>query len=220
MIMLRLIPILLLLLSPSGLAQPNSQKGPTVRLLAERVPPELGQVFLKTEMAASDAFDLPVNNLSNPISAPGRAFTVDSESKGVSLAKVILPDAGKAFIVLLVPDLKSGYKSVVVPANDRSFKPGDVYFYNHCNRTILGYVGTAKFILAPGKGESLRPKGAKPEGYYDVGFGVREKEGDRALSQTRWPVDERSRSYVFFFVDPKTKRLNFRAVDEFVPPGD
>ena len=65
---------------------------------------------------------------------------------------------------------------------------------------------------------TTRPTGAKPENYYDVGFGVREKEGDRALSTTRWPVDPQQRSYVFFFVNPKNNRLDFGAVDEFVPP--
>jgi hypothetical protein len=120
--------------------------------------------------------------------------------------------------VLLIPATTGGYKPVVISSGDPSFKPGDVYFYNHADKPVLGYVGTAKFILEPAKGQTLRPAGAKPEKYYDVGFGVREKEGDRALSTTRWPVDDKIRSYVFFFVNPGTKRLDFRAVDEFVPP--
>ncbi len=189
-----------------------------VRFLAERVPAELGQVMIAAEKATSVAFDLPVSHLSVPVPAPARAFTVRSESKGVTLASVQLPEDGKSFVVLLIPAEKSGYKPVVISANDPKFKPGDVYFYNHADRPVLGYVGTAKFVLGPAKGTTLRPAGAKPEGYYDVGFGVREKEGDRALSTTRWPVDAQIRSYVFFFVNPKTKRLDFRAVDEFVAP--
>ena len=139
------------------------------------------------------------------------------QGKSTSLADVRLPEEGKAFIVMLIPAAK-GYQAVVMAANDPKFKPGDVYFYNHANKPVLGYVGTSKFTLAPGKGKSLRPAGAHKEGFYDVGFGVKEKEGNRAISTTRWPVEERIRSYVFFFVNPTSKRLDFRAVDEFVPP--
>jgi hypothetical protein len=197
-------------------AQESGKSDLKVRFLAERAPANLGQVELLAGKVRSAGFKLPVNHLSEVQSAPARAFSVCQSGKETPLAAVTLPESGKAFIVLLIP-AASGYKPVVVPS-DASFKPGDVYFYNHSDKPVLGYVGTAKFILEPGKGQTLRPEGAKPEKYYDVGFGVREKEGDRALSTTRWPVDPQQRSYVFFFVNPKTNRLDFRAVDEFVPP--
>jgi len=31
-------------------------------------------------------------------------------------------------------------------------------------------------------------------------------------------VDEQSRSYVFFFKNPNTDHVEYRAVDEFIPP--
>ena len=216
--MSRILPILLLLLVPVCHAQQTGGGKLMVRFLAERAPKDLGEVVLATEKSKSAGFGLPVNHLSEPVEAPARAFSVRTGEKDVALASVKLPEDGKSFIVLLVPNPKGGYKPVVIAANDPAFKPGDVYFYNHADRPVLGYVGSAKFVLPPSSGKSLRPAGAKPEGYYDVGFGVREKEGDRALSTTRWPVDPQLRSYVFFFVNPTTKRLDFRAVDEFVPP--
>lgn len=189
-----------------------------VRFLAERAPKELGQVVMAAADVKSAPFDLPINNLSEPMAPPARAFALkQAAGKDTPVATIALPEDGKSFIVLLVP-ATSGYKPVVISAEDPSFKPGDVYFYNHGDKPVLGYVGTATFVLAPGKGQTLTPKGAKPEGYYDVGFGVREKEGDRALSTTRWPVDDKIRSYVFFFINPSTKRLDFRAIDEFVVP--
>jgi len=217
--MMRLATIFVLLFSALASAQVGSKGGELkVRFLAERTPKDLGQVLMATEKEKSAAFDLPVNNLSEPQDAPGRAFAVKpAAGKDVALATVTLPESGKSFIVLLIP-AATGYKPVVIAAEDPSFKPGDVYFYNHGDKPVLGYVGTATFVLPPGKGQTLTPKGAKPEKYYDVGFGVREKEGDRPLSTTRWPVDEKIRSYVFFFVNPTTKRLDFRAVDEFVSP--
>ncbi|PAW75755.1 MAG: hypothetical protein B9S38_00585 [Verrucomicrobiia bacterium Tous-C4TDCM] len=199
-------------------AQDAGGSGLTVRFLAERAPGNLGKVVLAAEKARSEPFELPINHLSDPRVAPARVFSIRPEAKDLSIADVTLPDAGKSFIVLLIPAVAGGYQPVVISAEDPDFKPGDVYFYNHADKPVLGYVGTSKFILAPAKGQTLRPAGAKPEKYYDVGFGVREKEGDRALSTTRWPVDDKIRSYVFFFVNPGTKRLDFRAVDEFVPP--
>lgn len=193
---------------------------PDVRFLAERVPKELGQVSMFAEEARSEPFDLPTNNLSLPQPAPGRHFVLRPEGREVTVAKIALPENGKSFIVLLLPSAKAGYEAVVIPDDQSGFKPGDVYFYNNANKTVLGFVGTTKFALPPAQGKSVRPQGAREEGFYDVGFGVREKEGDRSLSKTRWPVEERIRSYVFFFMNPKTKRVDFRAIDEFVPPKD
>ncbi len=216
--MTRLLPFLTLALSALAPAQEAGRGDLSVRFLAERSPGDLGEVVLAADKARSEAFVLPTNHLSEPRVAPARSFSVRPVAKDVSIADVTLPENGKSFIVLLIPATKGGYTPVVISAEDPAFKPGDVYFYNHANKPVLGYVGTAKFLLAPAKGQTLRPTGAKPEKYFDVGFGVREKEGDRALSTTRWPVDDKIRSYVFFFVNPATKRLDFRAVDEFVPP--
>ena len=217
--MMRIATLFALLFSALASAQDAPKGGDLkVRFLAERTPQDLGQVLMATEKEKSPPFDLPVNNLSVPQPAPARVFALKpATGKDVALANVTLPENGKSFIVLLVP-AAAGYKPVVIAAEDPAFKPGDVYFYNHGDKPVLGYVGTATFVLPPGKGQTLTPKGAKEGKFYDVGFGVREKEGDRALSTTRWPVDDKIRSYVFFFVNPSTKRLDFRAVDEFVEP--
>lgn len=213
------LPVVLALLFAAVCHAQDAKKGDLViRFLAERAPKDLGQVLMATEKEKSAAFDLPINNLSEPLAAPARAFSLRSANKDVALATISLPEAGKSFIALLIPATTGGYKPVIIPAEDPSFKPGDTYFYNHADKTVLGFVGTAKFVIAPGKGQTLRPTGARPEKFYDVGFGVREKDGDRALSTTRWPVDDKIRSYVFFFMNPTTKRIDFRAVDEFVAP--
>lgn len=204
--------------SALAVAQQPGKGDLTVRFLAERAPGNVDQVLLVAGEVKGKPFTLPVNNLSEPQPAPARVFSIRPADKEIALATVTLPDNGKAFNVLLVPSAKGGYEPIVIPAGDPSFKPGDVYFYNHADKPVLGFVGTAKFILAPSKGQILRPEGAREDGHYNVGFGVREKEGDRTLSKSRWPVDDKIRSYVFFFVNPNTKRVDFRAVDEFVAP--
>lgn len=216
--MFRFAILFTLFLTPLLRGQESGRGDLKVRFLAERAPANLGQVDLMAGKVRSAGFELPVNHLSDPVVPPARAFSICQAGKDKALATVTLPEGGKAFIVLLIPATSGGYKPVIIPSDDASFKPGDVYFYNHSDKPVLGYVGTAKFVLQPATGQTLRPAGAKPEKFYDVGFGVREKEGDRTLSTTRWPEDPRQRSYVFFFVNPKNNRLDFRAVDEFVPP--
>lgn len=188
----------------------------SLRFVAERAPAVIGQVLIVTGETKSKPFVLPTNNLSEIFSVSARAFTLNMVEQNRELCKITLPEEGKDFVILLLPNPKGGYLTSVIPAKDAGFRPGDVYFYNHADKTVLGFVGKATFVLPPGQGKSLRPTGAKAEGYYDVGFGVRETTGDRPLSSTRWPVEKQIRSYVFFFVNPQTKAVDFRAVDEFV----
>jgi hypothetical protein len=218
--MSKLLVFLLILFSGLAVGQPSaSKKGLSVRFLAERGAAEVGKVMLVFEDAKSAPFDLPMNHLSDPQTPPGRVFKVWSSAANASVAAVKLPDAGNSFIVILIPSAKGGFDPVVIAANDPKFRPGDIYFFNHADKTVLGFVGKSKFMLAPNKGSVLRPEGPSGDGaYYDIGLGVREKEGDRPLSMARWPVQKRIRMYVFFFNNPKTQRLDFRAVDEFVEP--
>ncbi|MBC8126581.1 MAG: hypothetical protein H8M99_05480 [Gloeobacteraceae cyanobacterium ES-bin-144] len=187
-----------------------------LRFLAERAPDSLGEVVLAAGDQLSPPFTLSSEYLGASIPATARKLTLRFKDKAVVLAEISLPENGNAFIVLLIPDPKGGFQPVVINAGDVNFQGGDVYFYNHSHQTMLGYVGTAKFILKPSEGRLLRPVGAKEDTYYDVGFGVRSAEGDRVLRTLRWPVATRSRSYVFFYQNPVKNRIDFRAVDEFV----
>lgn len=211
--------LILVLAFTIGSSHAAERGKPEVRFLAERAPETLGPIVMVAGESRSEPFDLPINSLSPPIEAPARTFGLRPESKELALASVTLPESGSSFIVILIPSPTQGFTPVVLASDDPKFRPGDVCFYNHSDKTVLGYVGSAKFTLGPAKSTILRPTGARPEKFYDVGFGVREKEGARALSTTRWPVEDTIRSYVFFFINPKTKRIDFRAVDEFVPPA-
>lgn len=99
------------------------------------------------------------------------------------------------------------------------FKIVDLYFLNLADKPLIGYVGTTKFILQPGKSEVVTPAGAREAKFYDVGHGAREEAGNKLLAATRWPEREQMPYHVFFFMDPKTQRITYRCVDEFVPPS-
>lgn len=199
-------------------AAPGKTKGLAVRFLAQSAPADLGPVVLAANDVRTAEFDLPLNNLSIPQTPPARVFSLWAVKKNISLATITLPEEGDSFIALLITSPKGGYTPVVMRYDDPKFRPGDIYFHNLADKTVVGFVGTAKFQLPAGGGTILTPKGARNEKFYDVGLGVRETDGDRVLATTRWPEDNQVRNYVFFFVDPGTNRIAFRAVDEFVPP--
>lgn len=217
--MSKLAVLFCLLAATLAQAQPSGGKKLKVRFLAERAPADLGQVMLAAKEVKSTPFELPVSYLSAAQNPPERVFALWSATKNLALTNITLPEQGDSFIVLLFPANEGGYKHVVISDNNPDFKPGDVYFYNQADKTVMGFVGTSKFTLDPAKGTTLRPAGPSGDGaYYDVGLGVREKEGDKPLSIARWPVQKGIRMYVFFFLNPRSGKLDFRAVDEFVEP--
>lgn len=193
--------------------------GVKVRFLAQDVPNHLGKIVLAAAESRTDPFDLPMNNLSPAQEPPSRVFSVWSPDKNVSLATVKLPEEGKEFICLLLlhPD-KPGYTSMVMPAEDPKFKAGDVFVFNNANKPVLGFLGTTKFELNPGKSTVVTPRGGE-ERFYRVGLGVKEPEGNRLIKSMKWPKSTQTRYYVFFYVDPVKNRIRYRAVDEFLPPG-
>lgn len=211
--------------------------GPSLRFLAERAPDNLGAVILAVGKVETAPFELSAAHLSDPIKAPARTIILRLKEKPITLAKIVLPQNGDSFIVLLIPNPKGGYLPVVIPSDDPAFRGGDVYLYNHAEKPVIGHVGAAKFLLNPGEGKLLRPAGAHEETFYDVGFAVREghdntssqteadqavraQAGYRLLRTVRWPVVTRSRSYVFFYHNRLKNRIDYRAVDEVLTPPE
>jgi len=188
-----------------------------VRFLAERVTRNLGKVVLLNEELRSDPFDLPMNNLSAPQKPPARVFSVWAVDKKASIATVKLPEEGKSFVVILFPSAKGTYNPVVMPFDNPNFKGGDIYFFNSANKSVLGLLGKTKMSLAPGKSTVLTPSGFGDKKFYYAILGVREADGNRVIKSMKWPASKTMRNYVFFYVDPKKKRITYRAVDEFVP---
>lgn len=214
--MLRLLQIVVLLFATIAHSQGVPKDEVEVRLLAERIPNNLGKVVLANAELRSDPFDLPMNNLSPPQKPPARVFSVWSVDKNVSIASVKLPEEGKSFLVILLPSDNGAYIPSVAPFDTPNFKAGDVYFFNNANKTVLGLLGKSKLALAPGKSSVVTPSGFGDENYYYAMLGVREADGDKVIKSMKWPSSKSMRNYVFFYLDPRKKRITYRAVDEFV----
>jgi hypothetical protein len=100
--------------------------------------------------------------------------------------------------------------------NNREFSPIDSN--RKYNRSFLDYINILKFVASAGKGPILPPERTDGQMPQDVASGVNGHIIDQVFSSTRWPVDNRMRSYIFFFGDLASGQMNYRAVDEFVPP--
>lgn len=202
-------------------AQGGKKEEVAVRYVAQVVPRNLGTLVMAApEDRVSDPFELSQNNLSEPLMAPARAFSLRTTEKSIELAKIALPEGGRNFIVLLVPAKEGGFEPVIIPDDGQKFKPGDFYLHNVSGKPIMSRVGTTEVVVPNRSGKVVRPKGAREGRFYDVLIGVKEQTGARVISSSRWPLQEQMRTYVFFFNNPKRGDVDFRAVDEFVPPKD
>jgi hypothetical protein len=187
-----------------------------IRVLAETVPPDLGQVYLAAGETRTAPFDLPAKNDSEPMALMQRSLTLKTLGRDLTLCTFKLPDAGMSFVIVFSPAKPAGYQAQAIRTDDPSFKRGDVFFLNRTQKTILCKLGTKALKVDAGGTAITRPEGAAAGNFYDVAFASRDAAGDKLLSTTRWPVDERGRSYLFFLEDA-TGRITYRAVDEFVP---
>lgn len=209
--------LLLALIAPLA-AQTEKKKdsGIKVRFLAEIAPEALGKVAVLAGKEVSPPFDLPTKFLSDPVGVAQRSLVLRTAEKQAPLCTINLPEAGSAFAVVLVSAKPSGYQPIVVRTDDPKFKSGDVLFINRSDKIILGKLGTAQLILKAGQSQVSRPEGAKENAYYDVAFAARDQAGvDKVISSSRWPVEQHTRSYLFFFNDANGK-VSFRSVDEYL----
>ncbi|MCH7225898.1 hypothetical protein [Haloferula sp. A504] len=191
--------------------------GPTVRVLSESLPAGVEELVMLADDKASEPFKPPTKYLSDEIEPPARAFELRTSTDRRLVGRIALPEEGDRFILLLLSKPDGTLHGIVLRADQPGFRPGDNYLFNRTGKSVVGYVGTTRFRLKPGAGRVVRPSGRADEGFHQVGFGVEEDAGTRALSMTRWPVDSEVRSYVFFFNNPRTGRVDYRAVDEFIP---
>ncbi len=209
--------------APNGKNKANT-KGIRVRILAFATIKEADRIVIQANKKLTSEFKIPTHGLSPYISVPGRTLSLglnpaDPELPIEPLAKVQLPEQGKEFLLIMIPN-KTGYHCKAIRLDGTDFKAGDTLFLNTGKVTVGGIIGKEKFSLKPGK---LKIIGAPPQNdlpYYQVKFYYSHKKKTRIFSDSRWPHELRTRSYVFFYMRPNTRRVTYRAVDEYLSVKD
>jgi hypothetical protein len=201
----------------SATAQEDAGEPAEIRFAAQAAPRNLGDLVMVAGEERSEPFELPVNHLSEPQTAPARVVGLVRENQPGVLTTIRLPAEGEAFIVLLVPGTETPFEPVVLPAAEDKFRPGDYYVHNISKKRVIGKVGSVTFTVPPRSGRIVKPKGAVEDRYYNVLLGVVDGGQKKPISTSRWPLSPRMRTYLFFFDNPTRGDVDFRAIDEFVP---
>lgn len=198
----------------------EQEKRVSIRLLASSLLKGADSVVIQSGKIRSGKVMVPTHGLSSPVLVNGRQLVlglIPEKGNGPikPLAKIQLPQQGRKFLLLLVPN-NHGYSCKVIRLDYGNFQGGDTLFYNVGDTSIGGMIGKRKFAVSPGKLRIMKAPIADGKPYYQVRFYYNDQGKARIFRDTRWPRDDRSRSYIFFFTNPKTSRVTYRAIDEVV----
>lgn len=84
---------------------------------------------------------------------------------------------------------------------------------------IAGIVGEQKFALKPGKSTLLAHEPTKTDGdrnYSYARFFFRNDDTAKGFFSATWRLNDRARSMVFFYHDPRTKQIRLHIIRSFV----
>lgn len=179
-------------------------------------------------------------NRTTPIEIPSNELSPDyrvtrSESavvgittkndKGESIFKVLgkapLLPSSKQIIILLRKGENDSDGFVVIPIDGalNNFTGGSYLFINISQLNIGGVIGDKNFALKPGQRNLLKPTPTHQGGGCQVTLAYQKDDNDKKgkkFYDTRWTIDERFRTLVFFYQDPETKSLGIAPIVNFL----
>jgi hypothetical protein len=164
-------------------------------------------------------FAIPDNGFSDPVAAPAPVKTLAlgsaKETPFRSLATVKLPDTGKRFLVILLPDKNQTLRPIVVRADDPTFRPGQIMILNFAREILAADLGGEKLTFQPGSRTIFRPQRKNNLANYQVRF-YQAKEGKpKVFAASLWPYFDAKRAFVFLYTDRASGTPSFRSIDEF-----
>lgn len=179
------------------------------------------------------SMSLPTSQLSDEKSVPSRVlhFLATSDAEAVSddpevlagmqkLGQVVLPEGGKEYILIFLPNkqgAESPYRVQALPISKSSFGSGDQAFINYCKSDLGFNFGKEKIVIHPGKVGVYRPKdfdGQHPVvGYEKAKSGKWEK---TPFYSSRMIVQKGVRNLIFIVPNSATGRPEFRGITDFV----
>jgi len=177
----------------------------------------IAQLELRHEENTIGTLDLPTGQLRNPIMVSARTFSYGVTTDGVfrPLGKTELPPDGKDFILVVTPD-KNGYKAFPIRTDDPDFQGNDAFVFNFTKSRLEIVIGEAKHHVEPLENANLRPKYPENATFYQAMFSYEKDDSFVPFNNSRWPVNNNTRSLVFVSIDEKTKTPIFRSVTEAV----
>jgi hypothetical protein len=218
--MIRSIAACIACLTPFAAAQgDSSSKDTLIRFTSFGLADAGAEYILASGETKTDPFLIPDNGFSAPVIPPASGNTLAlgnaKETPFRSLASIKLPDAGKRFLVILLPDKNQTLRAIVVRADDPAFRPGQIMIMNLAPETLAADLGGEKLTFPPGARTIFRPQRKGDLANYQVRF-YQAKDGQPKLfAASLWPFFDAKRAFVFLHVDPASGSPTYRSIDEF-----
>lgn len=109
-----------------------------------------------------------------------------------------------------------GFDLLALDVRINAFRGGKFLFMNAAKVDIAGTVGKKKFALKPGSHMLIEPVPEAGKRMAHAMFYFRKDEETRPFFSSRWPVNDRARSLVFFYHDPQNKSIRMHTIRDFL----
>ncbi len=163
------------------------------------------------------------SDFSQPVIAPKGKYRMVLNPKSASSEKkplcvIDLQDAKPRKLQVILEPHGKRLKPHFVNQMDKKFKVNSTRFFNTTDVPIATDLGGVKAVI-PAHGNIVSAAPSRSElPYYEVSFYYPQADGTpRKFECTRWPFRARGRNYTFFYVNPVTKGLSHKTVEEIVP---
>ena len=216
---------LLSLVSIQAYGASSSDKGTVrFRVLTFERSGGLEEIFLTGEDGSpGKAVKMHKNNFSGPYTAKKRKLIFSRHTEAGELAsglvgKVSLPESlGSKVLLIALPTSKGGYAFYPMSDNFSAFSAGQFKFVNLTGVTIAGKLNAQKVKVSPRSSSPSKAfsKKQKPHSF-PVEFYFAQGKKWMPFSSNFWRHEPDVRSIVFFYRDPKTKRIRIRSIPEIM----
>jgi hypothetical protein len=107
---------------------------------------------------------------------------------------------------------------VVVPLEGElsKFEGGNYYFVNAAKVPVGGKIGDKTFAFKPGQRGLVQPQPQHAGGGCQVTFSVQKEDKWKTFYDTRWSVNKKFRTLVFFYQDPDSGSLGVAPIMEML----
>jgi hypothetical protein len=169
---------------------------------------------------------LPTQQLSPPEPVTGKSlvFTAGKDVKRI-LGKVTLPAAGSEFVLIFLPSAKGSpqpYQIDAVSLPESGFRSGDYAFVNYCGSPVGCDIAGERIVVPHGKSavyqasKSGKGQGNRPLVCYQQKDGAWES---TPFFSSRIIVQDGVRNLILICLDPRTGKIDFRGIPDFVERG-
>jgi len=196
-------------------------EGPLVRmLLLTQESPSVEVYYFSDGMEAPEG-PLLIGSLglSKPFNAPSNNFLLvikdAQQANGYRpVARVILDESGSKVTLLLLPE-GNKMKAFAINADNQAFDNKTVLFFNAAETPLAARLGSKVTVIHPKTPTKVPVPEQSEKPWYQVSLFEPTADGHaKFFSNTRWPYQSSTRTYIFMYRNQYNDRISYKAVDE------